>query len=342
MNTGNQFFIGIDVSKLTFDAALMGVVNHQKCPIVTQRFDNNAAGLKAFSAWLKGQGLTTAGHSDTLLVMENTGIYHRLLWQYCTKAGIPVHIGNGAQIKWSLGIVRGKDDKTDSLRLCLYACKEADTLKAAPALNPALIRLKDMQTSRTRLRSQVNANITYLGELKNISDKESQRVLEQAYKTAIEGLEKSIKTLEVEIKTIIKDNEDIGKNYRLLLSVPGIGHVTAVYLVCCTCNFIAKPSGKQLACYAGLAPFGYQSGTSIRGKAKVHKMANKELKSLLYMGARSAIQHNAELRNYYERKLKEGKAELSVVNAVKNKIVLRAASVVNNQKTYVDKAKIAA
>jgi len=339
MSTINQFFIGIDVSKLHFDAALMAVTNYQKQGIITCRFDNTASGLKAFGKWLKDHGVIT---EHTLLVMENTGIYHRLLWQFCGKQGIPVHIGNAAQIKWSLGITRGKDDITDSIRLCKYACKEADALKAAPALNPALIRLKDLQTSRTRLLSQLNSNLMYLRELKNLSEKTDQKLLEQAYKTAIEGIRKSIKAIEAQIKTIVNENADLKKNYVLLLSVPGIGHITAVYLLCCTCNFAAKPSGKQLACYAGLAPFAKRSGTSLKGKPKVHKMANKELKKLLHMGARSVIQHNPELRQYYERKINEGKHDLSVVNAIKNKIVLRVVAVVNNQRPYVDKTKIAA
>lgn len=340
MNTPNQCFIGIDVSKLHFDAALMAVTNYQKGPVLTQRFDNTLKGLAGFGKWIRSHGAKPG--PEMLIVMENTGIYHRQLWGFCSKEGLPVHIGNAAQIKWSLGITRGKDDVTDSIRLCKYAYKERDTLKAAPALNPALIRLKDMQTSRIRLLGQVNANLKYLRELKNISDKSDQRILEGVYKTAIEGLRKSIKALEVEIKAILKANEDLSKNYRLLLSVPGIGHITAVYLLCCTCNFIARPSGKQLASYAGLAPFGRSSGSSIRHKPKVHKMANKELKSLLYMGARSVINHNAEMRAYYERKRGEGKEELSVVNAVKNKIILRAVAVVNNQRPYVNKTSIAA
>ncbi|MEJ7682181.1 MAG: IS110 family transposase [Segetibacter sp.] len=97
-------------------------------------------------------------------------------------------------------------------------------------------------------------------------------------------------------------------NYDLLLSVPGIGHLTAVYIICCTNNFIRKITGKQLASYAGVAPFGNTSGTSIKGKDKVHKMANKELKTLFHMGAVSAITHYPEFRDYYEQKSKGRKA----------------------------------
>lgn len=69
-------------------------------------------------------------------------------------------------------------------------------------------------------------------------------------------------------------------------------------------------------------------------------MANKELKSLLYLCAMSAVQHNPEIRDYYERKMGEGKAYMSVINAVKNKLILRAVSVVKNKKPFVDNYKI--
>jgi len=340
MNTPNQFFIGVDVSKLSFDVALMVVENHRKGPITHKRFENNAAGFKLFDKWLKTAGVTRDEH--TLLVIENTGIYHRLIWQFCAGNGIRISIGNAAHIKWSLGITRGKSDKEDSIRLCTYASKEADTLRAASVPDPVVLKLKDLVTSRTRLIAQHGANQKYLRELKGVNDKATQAVLEKAYKDAISGLAKSIKAIESEIKAIIKKTESIRVNYNLLISVPGIGPVTATYIICCTANFAGKPSGKQLACYAGLAPFGKDSGTSVKVKPKTHKMANKELKRLLYMGARSVVAHNAEFRQYYERKKAEGKHDLSIMNAIKNKMILRAVAVVNNGRPYVDKMKNAA
>jgi transposase len=191
MVTNKQFYLGIDVSKPYFDASLMVVSDHLKQPIVTSRFDNAATGLKAFEKWLRTFGVTC--NASTLLVIENTGIYHRLLWQYCSSKSLPIHIGNAAHIKWSFGIARGKSDKIDSIRLCQYACKEADSLKATPVLNPALLQLKDLMTSRTKLLSQRNSIKTYLKELKNISDAGTQKILEKAHHDALDGLSVSIK-----------------------------------------------------------------------------------------------------------------------------------------------------
>jgi transposase len=333
MKTNTKFFIGIDVSKLTFDAAIWVVINHVKQDIKTEKFENSEAGLKRFFKWLRSLKVTF--DENTLLVIENTGIYHRMLWAFCSENNLSIHIGNATHIKWSFGLVRGKNDRIDSIRLCKYAFKEADELKSSLALNPVLLQLKDLQTSRVRLISQRNANKTYLKELKNISNKQTQKVLEQGYKSAINGIEKSIIAFENEIKKIISTDKDMKETYKLLISVPGIGHITAIYMIICTNNFAGNLTGKQLACYAGVAPFGNTSGTSIKGKEKVHKMANKELKTLLFLCAMSAANHNPEIRDYYERKIKEGKHFLSVINAIKNKLILRAVAVVRNKKPFV-------
>ncbi len=333
-------YLGIDVSKPYFDLSLMKVINHQKQDILTQRFANTAAGIKAFHGWLKEQGVTF--DEQSLLVIENTGIYHRLIWQFCSAHNLPLHIGNAAHIKWSFGIARGKNDVVDSLRLCHYAYKHGEELKATPALNPVLLTLKDLMTARTKLVIQINAIKTWLKELKGVNDTDTQKLVEKAHKDALTGLKKSIVLLEKEIKQRIEKEEPLKVNYDLLLTVPGIGHLTAVYLICCTNNFICQITGKQLACYAGVVPFEHTSGTSVRGRKKVHPMANKILKKSLHLCALSAIKYYPEFKDYYDRKKKEGKHSMSVLNAIKNKIVLRAVAVVSHQKPYVDYTKTAA
>ena len=334
MKNNIKYFIGIDVSKPFFDAALMPVINFQKQSIESANFENTELGLKAFEKWLRKHKVSF--DQNTVLVIENTGIYHRLLWAFCNKIKLQIHIGNAAHIKWSFGIARGKNDEIDAIRLCKYACKESDELKMSKPLNPKLMQLKDLQTSRTRLLSQKNTNQAYLKELNDINDKSTQKALEQAYKTAIEGLIKSIDAIEKLIKKLISDDDSLQKSYELLLSVPGIGNITAVYLIVCTNNFAGNISGKQLASYAGVAPFGHSSGISIKKREKVHKMANKELKKILHMGAMSVIHCNPEMKQYYDRKMAEGKHALSVINAVKNKLVLRAVAVIKSQTPYMD------
>ena len=182
----------------------------------------------------------------------------------------------------------------------------------------------------------------YLNELKGFKDKTSMMEILQNTRAGIEGMEKSIKKLESSILKLIISNKEIKENYELVSSVPGVGFITATYFICCTNNFSTKISGKQLACYAGVVPFEYSSGTSIRGKSRVHRMANKDLKKLLHLSALSAIKNYAEFKNYYDRKKLENKNGMSVLNAIRNKIVLRVAAVVNNRVPYVNKYEYAA
>lgn len=337
MQITTKFYLGIDVSKHWFDLSLLTVINHQKQIMVTERFDNSEKGIKEMEQWLKKQNVSF--NDNTLLVIENTGIYHRLIWEFCSTHKLPIHIGNAAHIKWSFGIARGKNDVIDSQRLCNYAHKHADELKATPELNPVFIELRDMMTSRSKLVSQSGSIRSHLKELKLSNNKATQKLIEQAHKPVLDGLKKSIALIEKQILNIIHKDDTIKTNYDLLITVPGIGHLTAIYILCCTNNFVDKISGKQLACYAGVVPFQDKSGSSIKGRNKVHKMANKELKKMLHLCALSAVKCYPEFKQYYERKKKEGKHVMSILNAIRNKIVLRAVAVVNNQKPYVENYK---
>lgn len=340
MKESKQFFIGMDVSKLWFDVSLMIVINHQKQIIITQRFDNTVQGIQSLNKWLKQYQVRF--DENSLVVIENTGVYHRLIWQYCSKHNLPLHIGNAAAIKWSLGITRGKNDTIDSQRLCMYAVRQADVLKATPALNPVFLQLKDLMTARTRLVKQLHSIKTYLKELHSGPETSMLKMIEQSHKQAIDGIKKSIHKIEEHIAGIIESDKTIKNNYELLLSVPGIGRFTAVYLICCTNNFAAKHTGKQLASYAGVVPFDYSSGTSVKGKNRVHKMANKDLKRMLHLCALTAIKCYPEFTNYFNRKKAEGKNGMSVLNAIKNKLILRVIAVVNKQTPYVNYTKQAA
>jgi len=340
MQTERKNYLGIDVSKLWFDVSLLVVIDHAKQPLLTERFDNNAPGIKAFRTWLKLQQVSY--DSNSLLVIENTGVYHRLIWSFCSKHNLPLHIGNAAHIKWSLGITRGKNDVIDSQRLCIYCCKQADELKATPVLDPVFMKLKDLMTSRSRLVAQLHSTKNYIKEIQCTNDNALLSMLDKAHKAAIEGIKKSIVQIEEMMEQILQQNKAVYTNYQLIKTVPGIGHLTALYIICCTNNFAAKPSGKQLGSYAGVVPFTNSSGTSIKGRNKVHKMANKELKKLLHLCALTAIKYNPEFKQYFNRKKAEGKNGMVVLNAIRNKLVLRVVAVVNKQEPYVNNTKIAA
>lgn len=331
-------YLGIDVSKLIFDVSLITVVNNLRQAAVISQFDNNAVGLKRFKKWLDEHQVSFDANS--LLVIENTGIYHRLIWNFCTTHLLPVFIGNAADLKWSFGIARTKNDKVDSMRLCEYAYKNHEDIKPTTGLNRALITLKDLLTNRSKLLRQKNAIRQTLGELKMSNDKATQQLLEKINKTALEGLKTSIKLIDTEMLRLVQQDDTVFANYKRMLTVPGIGKITAIFIICCTNNFVIKVTGKQLANYAGVVPHEHKSGTSVKSRNRVHFMANKELKAILTMGALSAISAYPEFKDYYNRKMNEGKKHLQVLNAVKNKMLLRVVAVINQQKNYETKYQV--
>lgn len=76
------------------------------------------------------------------------------------------------------------------------------------------------------------------------------------------------------------------------------------------------------------------SGTSIKGRTRVHHMANKRLKTLLHMCAISSVSNNEEMKIYFKRKVDEGKNKMLVLNAIRNKILARVFSCVKNKRMY--------
>ena len=134
----------------------------------------------------------------------------------------------------------------------------------------------------------------------------------------------------------------IQTNYNLLISIRGIGFVTAIALIVATENFTRFDDHRKFACYCGIVPFEYQSGTSIKGKKKISRFANKRLKALLSNAACTSIQFNPEMKLYYERRIQEGKSKMSTQNIIRNKIVARVFAVVQRGTPYVDTFRYAA
>ena len=328
-----KYFIGIDVSKQTIDVAFIIQQGDRKTQPCWKVFDNNTYGLHQMKVWLQSNGIPFNQHS--LFVIENTGLYHRLLVKFCNDHHLRLCIENGAQVKWSLGIARGKSDKVDSRRLVTYAVRFADRLKPSSALHQGIQAIKDLITLRNRHMVQMRSLQTHLKELKATTNAKAVKELEKMHTPLIKAMKAAIKKTEMAITDKISTNKLTKRQYTLLLSIPCIGPVTASYLIACTNAFTTCSSGKQLACYCGVVPFEYQSGISIKGKHHVHKMANKNLKALLHLCAISSIKYVAELRNYFNRKVEEGKHKMSIINAIRNKLVLRAFSVIKNDRPFV-------
>lgn len=324
-----RFYVGIDISKLTIDVTVLDSQAKKNGYI---SFSNDSEGFVKLEKWLHQHKHFSFGNA--LLCYEHTGVYTRSLEQFMKDRQANLWIESSLHIKKSLGLNRGKNDKIDSLRIAEYCYRFHDKAVLERFDGPDVQKLKDLLAARDRLMKSLKVVTIAVKELKK-QDKEQACDVELLNRAAIDGIKQSIKNIEKAMDELIKQDTQIKKLYDLATSIPGVGMILAVKLIVYTKAFTLFENVRQLACYCGVAPFEYRSGTSVRGATGVSKFANMDLKSTLHLASISAIQNNIELRKYYERKVKEGKSKMSVINAVRNKLLYRVVAVVRRGTPYV-------
>jgi transposase len=321
---------GVDVSKKTVD--ITHVINQQ---FTHQQFTNNEAGMEQLMQWLEE---LNPGLDKTLFCMEATGLYCFTLTHFLASHSIDTWIEHAAQIKKATALARGKNDKVDSQRIAVYATKNLDRLRLWKPINATLEKIRHLASLRERLVDTKKRFATPIKEFEDVGNLAMAKLLTKTIKSSLVAIDKDLKNVETKIIDIINADENIKFLYKLITSVVGIGFVTAVNLIVHTNGFTILKDTRKLACYCGVAPFEYSSGSSIRGRTKVHYMANKKLKCNLHMASLTAVKQDADLKAYYERKVGQGKSKMSVLNAIKNKLIARVIAVVNKQELYVKKA----
>jgi transposase len=324
-------FVGIDISKKTFDAAIY--VEGKNVVALHQAFEQTETGYVNFLTWLQDKSLLL---EETLFCMEHTGIYISGLLHFLHTSGLSVWVEMPLRIKKSMGLQRGGNDKVASIGIAQYAYRYQDAVKLYSPTDKAIEELQHLTAQRSRLVSAITQLEVPLKEMAECGDMYMAKDLLKLQQQAINGLQKSLSKIEAAITKHIKADSDIKNKIERVTSIKGIGQQTAINMYVYTKGFTAFENAKQLACYCGVAPFTKSSGTSVRFKTSVSPFANKNLKKLLHLCAMAAIQWNDELKQYYERKVAEGKNKMSVINAVRNKLVHRIFAVLRDDRVYVE------
>lgn len=333
METKVTNFVGIDISKLSFDAAIISAGQTENIPHKTF---NKHTEFRAFLEWLEGFNVRV--DSTTVICMEFTGLYNASVLKDLLNEQGQVWMIMPMDMKRSGGLQRGKSDKIDAQRIALYALRHQDKMRLYEPLNQTTDQLKQLLAQRDRLVDSLTRLKVPIEELRQEGLTESAKQLEQTLKPALRGVEKSIANTNRAIKETIAANTSVTRQVEQLTSIPGIGPITALSLIVYTDGFKRLLNAKKLACYCGVVPFEHSSGTSVRGKHRLSYMANKKLKTLLHMAALAAIKSDGEIQNYYQRKVNEGKSKMSVINAVRNKLVHRAVAVIREERLFIKRA----
>lgn len=324
-----KIFLGADVSKLTIDFTVLynNEVHHQSIA-------NKEGVIKKFLQDLVAQHRLS--ESQLYLGVENTGRYSWPVLKVVTLTSANLYLLSPLHINKSQGLVRGKSDAVDSERIARFVRKNIDELSVYQKPREVIEQLGLLMARRDKLLRLIKAESATKEEMSHVSSSTVKSFILAESKRAIKMLKKSIQNVESQIQHLIKEDEQLTQKVKLLMSVPGVGKVLSWYLLVKTNEFKNFDDPRKLACYAGVAPFQHTSGTSVKGRTRVSKYADKTLKRILHMAALRVTQMKGELGDYYRRKVKEGKNKMAVINALRNKIIHRIMAVIRNTRPYQD------
>lgn len=316
-------FVGIDVSKLTLDICIINGTSKTHSVI-----SNDLEAIKTFFV-----NVQTESNGPLYIGMENTGCYNFYIYQAFDELDLPYYVISPLHLNKSLGLSRGKSDKVDAARIAYFVERN---LKQLAVYKPQrqvvkqlqlLLCLREQRVSMKKQLLMASEPYQYLPAI-------ACTQFTQLNNELISQIEAQIKAIESEINLLISQDQHLNCCFKLITTVQGVGKVLGWNLLVRTGEFYNISDPRKLACYAGVAPFEHSSGTSIRGKQRVSQFADKTLKKLLHMAAMSAIRLEGDLRDYYQRKVAQGKNKMSTLNAVRNKIIHRVYAVLRNQQPY--------
>jgi transposase len=327
-------FVGIDISKETLDVFVYESKLHRQ-------FLNGQKGFTSLLQWIK-KIVKADDLNQVLFCLEHTGMYSLSLSVFLEENYCVFALISPLEIKRSLGITRGKNDKIDASRIAEYAYQKREQIKPTKLPSKSILMLHPLLTLRDRLARERGGFVATLKEQSRFLKIEEMTLLAQTYNRLIETLTEEIKHLEKEIKAIIKNDEQLAKTFDLITTIKGVGFLVATYLIVYTHNFTRFENWRKFACYSGIAPFEYQSGSSVRGRTKVNPIANHQIKKMLHLAALSSAYTDTEMIAYYKKRVSEGKSKMCTLNIIRNKLVARVFAVVKRGTGYVDLMKFAA
>ncbi|ROT47341.1 IS110 family transposase [Candidatus Cardinium hertigii] len=298
--------LGIDVSKATFNVALLETDNKFK----NRKFANNPKGFEELQAWLLSNKLT-----DLHACMESTGRYGNQLAMYLHKLGFKVSVVNPARIK-AFGIsklTRVKTDKADGKLIAIF-CQVMRPRLWQPT--PEEIMLVKQWVDR--LDNLIAFKIQESNRLECIECLDAS--ISGHIKTSIVSLDQQIQNAEENIKQLIQSHPDLANKAKLLASIPGIGVKTTAYILALL-PIEKFASAKKLIAFTGLNPKINQSGTSLNKHKSISKMGNARLRKAFYMSALVAIRYNPMVKDFAERLIEAGKTKMTTVIAAMRKLI---------------------
>ena len=310
-----QLYVGVDVAAETFVAAWLAPGGKATAPFTGEQ---TPAGFAALQRRLQG---TASPPAATLVVLEATGTYWVGLAIALHEAGYRVAVVNPRQAHHfaKAQLRRAKTDALDARDLAQLA----EALRPEPWTPPPavyheirqrLVARDGLLAMRTQARNQRHALLQWPVVV---------AAVRQHLDEVIADLDRRVGALEAEIAAVLKESV-WAESLACLTSAPGIGLVTASWLLVGTLNFALCAGPESLTAYAGLAPVPRESGRSIRGRPTIGHDGNSRLRTALYMATLSAARFNPAITAFYQRLRAAGKPKKVARCAAARKLLHQA------------------
>lgn len=329
-------YIGIDISKSTLQVYL------PKSNLDIE-IENSVKALKQLYGKLKK---LYGKQTDVVWVFESTGSYTMTLIRFAHEHDIFCFIVKPSQSAAFARSIkrRNKTDKVDARMLAqMYPlAKEGDIV--IPAYDAELLRIKD---AMRYYKSLVKARVAKSNQLEAALHRGDDAFILRKLRSSIKSLRSEEKEILAYIQKLIDTNEAYRNHYQSISSFKGVGPVLATLLFELFMRY-KDASAKEITALCGLDPIEVSSGTSLKRRSKISKQGSRLIRSTLFMPALTAIEHNPDIKAFYERLKKHGKHTTVAQVAVMRKIVTITFALFKKQENYVmglpvaDQKKIAA
>ncbi len=310
-------YVGIDISKETFDVALKESLSYKH-----YKFSNDVIGFNQFVKLLN--------KTEHWCVMEASGPYYQKLALHLQVHEFKVSVVNPLVIRrfCQMRLVKAKTDKKDAAMIAEYGKTEKPQAWATPARY--VLELKQMQAYVEQLDKSRTGLIRQMEAFKQspVCSKDVNKGMNKV----IKSIEKQIQEVEQKMEAIIRQNHN--QMFEQIMSIPGIGKKTSLFLVVISGGFTRFENAKQLSSYIGLSPRIYESGTSVKGKVRICKMGMSRMRAMLYLCSWSAIKCNNACKELYQRIIEKGKAKQVALIAVANKLLKQAFALATKKEFY--------
>jgi transposase len=304
-----RFWLGIDVAKLKLDVALLD----ERGKLKTRQFSNDATGFKHLRQWLSERG---AAPFSCRICLEATGPYSEACAIALADASWVVSVVNPARVK---GFAQGEmqRNKTDSADAGLLA-RFCQRLTPEPWQAPPLcVR-------------QLRALVDRLQVLKDMRQQEANRleahadqpVLLASINEHLAWLRECADRLQRQIDDHIDGHPELKQDAELLLSIPGIGSVTAPKVLALLGDVRKFKNAKALSAFIGVAPRLKESGSSVRGRSMMSRVGHASMRKALYMPAMVALKHNPAVKVFGQRLRATGLPPKAVIGACMHKLAM--------------------